>query len=160
MSYFTHASTLAPLVQSPLPGRGRETPRAGRETVPLPPYEPPPASSVRAGPPHRTNLVHIKRAPGLRFAPSLRALGFYDVLWPRLAFLTYLPWRGPSLCAIEALRRSVCGATMSTSGGAGILLSQSTIAAYSVLGAPASLIGSELLSQNGSGPSLCPTPNT
>src|SRR5215211_7640290 len=33
---------------------------------------------------------------------------------------------------------------MSTSGGAGTLLSQSTIATYSVLGPPASLIGSEL----------------
>jgi hypothetical protein len=29
-----------------------------------------------------------------------------------------------------------------------------------VLGALASIVGSELLSQHGSGPSLCPTPNT
>ena len=47
---------------------------------------------------------------------------------------------------------------MSTSGGAGTLLSQSTIDTYSVLGAPASLIGSELPWLTGSGPSLCPTP--
>src|SRR5687768_14599921 len=47
---------------------------------------------------------------------------------------------------------------MSTSGGAGTLLSQSTIATYSVLGPPASLIGSELPKHPGSGPSLCPAP--
>jgi hypothetical protein len=44
---------------------------------------------------------HILMQRGLRFAPSLRALGFHNVLWPRQASLTYLPWRGPSLLALE-----------------------------------------------------------
>src|SRR5215213_3503010 len=55
--------------------------------------------------------------------------------WPR--FVDTPPWRGPSHCALCALRRTSGGATMTIPGGAGTTHPP-------VLGAPASLIGSEL----------------
>src|SRR5215213_11866712 len=54
--------------------------------------------------------------------------------WPR--FVDTPPWRGPSHCALCALRRTSGGATMTIPGGAGTTHPP-------VLGAPASIIGSE-----------------
>ena len=89
-------------------------PKGGR--VPSPWSTCPPSSLLAA------LFSHILMQRGLRFAPSLRALGFHNVLWPRQASLTYLPWRGPSLCALSALRWVVGDATMSTPGGEGTRL--------------------------------------
>jgi hypothetical protein len=65
------------------------------------------------------------------------------VTWPRY-FLTYLSFPArPLLCALEALRWVVGGASMTTPGGAGTPRK----ACYNflhVLGPPASLIGSQL----------------
>src|SRR5919107_1226547 len=86
--------------------------------------------------------------------------------WPR-ARHTGFPYQGvgashlqgsdPSLCAPSALRRSVCGATMTTPGGAGTT-SRTVFGNSFVLGSSAALIGSELSSLLGSDSSLCPLP--
>src|SRR5918999_4203183 len=54
------------------------------------------------------------------------------------------PWLHNAAFALRpsALRRSVCGATMTTPGGAGTL--RMSFCTFLVLGAPASIIGSEL----------------
>src|SRR5215212_2563144 len=57
--------------------------------------------------------------------------------WPRFS---YPPWRGPPLWALEALREICGGATIPTPGGAGTSRKTSS----PVLGAPASIMGSEL----------------
>jgi hypothetical protein len=63
-----------------------------------------------------------------------------------------------SLCPLQALRETSGGATMYTPGGAGTMLWTAHPATHYVLGAPASIIGSELSSLLGSDPSLCPVP--
>src|SRR5215208_2477121 len=68
--------------------------------------------------------------------------------WPR--FFGYPPGRGLRI-APPALRGTSGSATMTTPGGAGTTHPP-------VLGAPASLLGSELLAQLASDPSLCPVP--
>jgi hypothetical protein len=62
-----------------------------------------------------------------------------------LAALFWIPllWRGRSPCTLEALRGTSGGATMVIPGGAGTALTESTVTFSHVLGAPASLIGSE-----------------
>jgi hypothetical protein len=62
-------------------------------------------------------LYPAHRSPFI--GPGLSGSGLYNVLWPR-CFLSYpsFPAR-PSLCALEALRKVVGGANMTTPGGAG-----------------------------------------
>jgi hypothetical protein len=69
------------------------------------------------------------------------------------------PRRGPSLCALCALRGTSGGETMTTPVGRVHLRETGTTP--TVRGAPASIMGSELPRRPtlwGSGPSLCPTP--
>ena len=74
--------------------------------------------------------------PGL-----LRAPAFILHCWPRCSPLPTSTTR-PSLCASSALRRSVCGATMTTPGGARTPR-KAHLQLFHVLGAPASIMGSE-----------------
>jgi hypothetical protein len=48
--------------------------------------------------------------------PGRDSAGLRPLYWPRPRFLN-APWRGPSHCALEALRRSVSGANIPTPGG-------------------------------------------
>src|SRR5215212_11484469 len=89
--------------------------------------------------------------PGLLGAPA-----FILHCWPRCPPLPTSTTR-PSLCASSALRRSVCGATMTTP----VRRAQHFVthaSDFPVLGASASIMGSELLQAPlwGSDSSLCP----
>src|SRR5215208_3229319 len=70
-----------------------------------------------------------------------RGSGLYNACIVSRVVLTHPPTTRRSLCAPSALRGTSGGATITTPGGAGISCSTTT---SSVLGAPASLIGSEL----------------
>jgi hypothetical protein len=67
-------------------------------------------------------------------AGVLRGSGLYTA--PGRAFLDTPPWRGPSLCVLEALRWVVGGETMTTPVGRA-QPSEHTIT-FPVLGSPAS----------------------
>jgi hypothetical protein len=104
-----------------------------------------PGEEVRDGP-HSDNRCGDNRggvartaAPLRSRAGILRGSGLYTVLGR--AFCTHPPRRGPSHCALEALRMIVNGATMTTPtqwGGHG-----GPAATPPVLSAPASITGSE-----------------
>jgi hypothetical protein len=73
--------------------------------------------------------------PGLYRAPA------FIVLLAAL-LLSSLSWRGRSLCALEALRRTLGGATMTIPGG--VSTPRKACHNFPVLGASASIMGSEL----------------
>jgi hypothetical protein len=80
-------------------------------------------------------LTKVKATSAAPTGPGLSDSGLYNACIVGRAFLAPLPAR-PSLCALSALRGTLGGATMSIPGGAGTTHPP-------VLGAPASLIGSE-----------------
>jgi hypothetical protein len=88
-----------------------------------------------------------------------RAYGASAFILPLVAL--YPPsWSAAFALRPSALRGSVRSASMSIPGGAGTALTESTVT-FSVLGAPATIMRSELLLGShcgGSDPSLCPTP--